>query len=134
MHTRMPMRTCTHLHIHGACTRAHTCTCLCLHTNTGTLFILQKKGILSCDATQMKDNVLTKTNQVPKGTSSLVGMHQVSDVVKSKDTGTGNWLPGVRASIDGQVLLYMERVLVLQNEKYLLYNSAHAVNTTIVYI
>lgn len=78
--------------------------------------------------------MLTKMNQVPKGTSSLVGMHQVSDVVKFKDTGIGNWLPGVRASIDGEVLLHMERVLVLQNEKYLLYNSVHAVNTTILYI
>lgn len=73
-------------------------------------------------------------NQVPKGTSFLVDMHQESDLIKSKDTGIGNWLPGVRASIDGEVLLYMETVLVLQNEKYLLYNSVHAVNTTIVYI
>ena len=63
----------------------------------------------------MKDNVLTKMNQLPKGTSFLLGMHQVSDVVKFKDTGIGNWLPGVRASINGEVLLYMDRVLVLQN-------------------
>lgn len=59
--------------------------------------------------------MLTKMNQLPKGTSSLVGMHQVSDVVKSSDIGIGNWLPGVRASINGEVLLYMDRVLVLQN-------------------
>lgn len=72
-------------------------------------------------------------NQLPKGTYSWYDMHQVSEVVKSKEAGIRNWLLGVSASINGQVLFYVDRVFILQNENYLLYNNIHAAITTILY-
>lgn len=81
---------------------------------------------------KLKVSVLTEMNQLPKGTTR-VGMHQVSEAVKSKETGIRNWLPGVSASGNGELLLYVDSVLVLQNEKYLLYDNIHSVNTIIVY-